>query len=47
MEVGQFTYGHDRITVRSWGEGTKLKIGNFVLLLNVKYYLEAITELIG
>lgn len=29
MEVGQFTYGHDRITVRSWGEGTKLKIGNF------------------
>ncbi|PIE15491.1 MAG: hypothetical protein CSA70_00270 [Rhodobacterales bacterium] len=29
MRVGRFTYGHERISLRSWGEGAELSIGAF------------------
>ncbi len=29
MEVGRHTYGHEQITIRSWGESSKLRIGSF------------------
>ena len=29
IEVGRFTYGHDRMTVRQWKEGATLRIGDF------------------
>jgi chloramphenicol O-acetyltransferase type B len=29
MNVGKYTYGHDAITIFSWGEGVKLIIGKF------------------
>lgn len=29
MEVGKYTYGHDQITIFSWGEGYGLKIGSY------------------
>lgn len=29
MQVGDYTYGHGGIRVRSWGEGAQLRIGKF------------------
>jgi acetyltransferase-like isoleucine patch superfamily enzyme len=29
VEVGRHTYGHEQITVRSWGESAQLRIGSF------------------
>lgn len=29
MEVGRHTYGHEQITIRSWGESAELRIGSF------------------
>lgn len=29
MEVGRHTYGHEQITVRTWGEPAQLRIGSF------------------
>lgn len=29
ISVGRFTYGHDRLTVRQWGEGAELRVGSF------------------
>jgi acetyltransferase-like isoleucine patch superfamily enzyme len=29
IEVGRYTYGHEAITIREWGEGANLRIGKF------------------
>jgi acetyltransferase-like isoleucine patch superfamily enzyme len=40
MQVGEHTYGHEGIIIRSWGEGKKLIIGKFCsIALNVRVYL--------
>lgn len=40
MDIGKYTYGEKNITVRSWGEGAKLRIGAFCSIAgNVKVYL--------
>ncbi len=40
MNVGKYTYGHNNISVLSWGEGSKLEIGSFCsIAANVKVYL--------
>lgn len=39
MKVGEYTYGHENITVRSWGEGTELIIGKFCSIAPCTVYL--------
>ena len=39
--VGRFTYGHDRLVVRQWGEGAALRIGSFCS------FAEKITIMLG
>ena len=29
MSIGKYTYGHNQLQIRQWGEGAKLYIGNF------------------
>lgn len=29
IEIGRFTYGHQRVKVKQWGEGAALRIGSF------------------
>lgn len=40
IRVGRFTYGHENISVRQWGEGACLTIGSFCSIANsVKIFL--------
>lgn len=34
LEVGRFTYGHNKITLRRWGAEAKLRIGSFCSIAN-------------
>lgn len=40
VQIGRFTYGHERMVVREFGEGAALTIGNFCsLATNVQFFL--------
>ena len=40
MKIGKHTYGHNNISVLTWGEGSKLEIGSFCSIAsNIKVYL--------